>query len=171
MAAVLLGLMGGSFTIGVGWTIFANAQPPVVVLNSTIISPKVPVGGDLRFRIKSMTNIDLTCLGSVTREFYIPVVVKDAEDAEPKLLLDKKREWGPPPIVNEGETDYIVSIPLPPNTGPGEWLFQGETTYECGYIWAVIKDFPRGLLNGGVKRFKTKVMPFKVVAVTGVDQK
>jgi len=165
LAAITIGIAGGGFIIGVGWTLYAAIQPPVTVQNSTILNNEVEQGGDLKFLIQYMTTVDRSCLGTVTREFYVPY------DRFGRTLREKKRISGPPPIVIEGETEYVIDVALPPNMAIGDWEFQGETSYDCGYIWALVKDFPRGVLNGGVKRFRTRIMPFKVVPPKPVAQK
>lgn len=165
VAAVCLGLAGGGFTIGMGWAIFVSIQPPVIVQNSSIVNPVVEVGSDLQFHIRYMPFVDRSCLGSVTREFYTSTNIGG------RVLREKKRKAGPPPITIDGETEYVIDVELPSNMAPGDWEFQGETSYDCGYLWAMIKDFPRGVLNGGVLRFRTRIMPFKLIAKKPIDQK
>lgn len=156
--AVGIGITGGSFLVGIGWAVYANIRPPIITQNSTILNPEVPLGEDLVFRIQAMTSPDLSCIGKVTREFFMPMEVAG------KTLRFKKRNEGPAPIIEPNESDYVIGVPLPPNMWLGDWWFQGETTYDCGYLWAMMRDFPTGLVSGGTLRFRTKKMPFKVVA-------
>lgn len=164
-SAVIMGLTGASFMIGVGWATFASIQPPVIVQNSRIMNPDIYPGEDLSFIITYMTSIDRSCVGSVTREFYTPI------DIDGISIRRKKRISGAVPIVIDGETNYVIDVTLPENMAPGSWEFQGETTYDCGYLWAFLRDFPRGVLNGGVLRFRTRIMPFNVRAPKAIDRK
>lgn len=155
--AVAIGIGIGSFIIGMGWTMYERVRPPVIIQNSTILNPDVVIGGDVVFIIRATTSPDLSCIGRVTREFYTPVQING------EILNFKKRTEGAGPIVHKGETGYVVGVPLPPNMWVGDWWFEGETTYDCGWIWAVLNDFPNGVISGGVLRFRTKRMPFRVI--------
>lgn len=171
---LFFGVMWGGIAIGVIWTLYSRIDPPTLVLNSTMLSRVVEEGDPLSFLVTAATQVDRTCLGSITREYYQPV------DHQGEMILRKKRDMAGAPIVDmagvvhyrdlednvrEVKTSpYIVDIDMPPTVRPGFWLFRGETTYDCGFVWAFIKDFPRSLKNGGVMRLRTPFMAFQVVA-------
>lgn len=166
IAAILAGVIAGSFVCGMGWALFSHVRPPVIWLESRMLTNVVAVDGSLSFRVEAKSDINHACLGSITREFYTPIDLGDGES-----IRRKKRLSGPAPIVHANESDYVIDVDLPPNMEPGEWAFQGETTYDCGYVWALMQDFPSGLLSGGVVRIRTPEMPFMVVAKPAVDRK
>lgn len=160
--AIGFGVMVGCFMIGVGYAIYSSSKPPIIVQNSAILDVPIHEDGELQFIVKSMIPIDRPCTGSVTREFWRYV------DYHNEMVPDRWRNGGPAPIIEpaSGGT-YIIHVPLPPHMPPGHFIFRGETTYECGYLWALLKDFPRGfmsgLTNGGNERVRTLDMPFTIL--------
>lgn len=161
IGAMSLGVMGGCALIGAGWALFAAVRPPLVVLSSQMVTPEVPQDGSLQFLIRSVAEVNHACIASITREFYEPVTVEI--DGVPVTIRHKKRTSGPAPILHQDENAYVIDIDLPPNMDTGDWTFEGESTFDCGYLWAAVHDFPRGILSGGVIRVRTQEMPFKVI--------
>lgn len=144
LAMIFIGICVGSLALGAMLTLVFYDTPPLVILSSRMLDPVVSVDGDIRFLVRATSHENRNCPGSITREYYRPVVV-DGKD-----LREKRRTDGPAPIIHDGETEYVVVSPLAPNMMPGAWTFQGETSYYCG-LW------------GGTKRYRTQELPFTIV--------
>lgn len=148
--SIIFGVIGIAFITGIRLAVYVLNNPPVEILNSRMIETQVEEGGFLRFMVISWKEKSRDCDGSITREFFRPIVI-DGEE-----LREKRRSIGAPPIVHRDEKRYIVDIPLPPNMELGKWSFQGETTYDCGF------------LMGGFKRYRTPELQFEVVPKTPI---
>lgn len=145
LIAVFLGILGGGMLLGGISTFRILDRPPLVFLSSRMLDPAVEEDGDIRFLVRVKSTLTRDCAGSITREFYQPVEI------DGQILREKHRASGPVPIVHEGESAYVINMPLPPRLKPGAWTFQGETTYYCGILW------------GGTKRFRIPELPFTIV--------
>lgn len=138
-------LLGGAF-FGTLYGLEFLANPPVEVLSSRMLTTVLHEGDDIKFLVTSESDINTACDGSITREFYTPFKLEDKE------IMEKKRTVGPAPIVHKDETQYVIDVTLPTNMKPGSWGFQGETTYDCGWM------------HGGMKRLRTPLMYFTLLA-------
>lgn len=137
-----LGCAVGGVIAGGVWMFQVLDRPPVIILNSRLLTAEVHRDAWLQFEVRQVGHMGRGCTGAITREFFRPIVVDGADRRE------KMRTGGPAPIVQDGETAYVIDVPLPPNMPAGAWTFQGETSYDCG-IW-------------GLKRYRTSEMPFVV---------
>lgn len=126
--------------------------PPTYLLESRVIETEIHAGGSLRFRVVSRSREGRNCMGYITRELQRRVVV-DGES-----IWEKRRMvMAPAPIPDvaedrdaQGAATYVIVVPVPADTEPGDWRFKGRTTYDCGF-WL-----------GGIHVFDTPFLHFHV---------
>lgn len=105
------------------WYFTPRPAPPVIFLSAELLTPVIPVGGVLRFRIHSKVSARDACFGQISREF---------SRMGPSGIREKWR--GPltgPPIARHGETEYDIMVPVLPEMTAGDWFFTGITLYDC----------------------------------------
>jgi len=120
--------------------------PPVTVLAARIMDgEEIHPGGFLRILITATIRNQLTCGGSLSREFSKFTRLSDG-DVVPEISRDYLIG---PPISRAGMGRYITDVQLTKAVGHGDWEFVGLTTMDCGF-W------------GGIYSFRTPPIRFTV---------
>lgn len=123
-------MVGGGLVLGaLGSTVLmtlAERRPAIQILH------QADAGGvaqnDGRILVYSAINRERSC-NTETSHWLFTIVNRDGRDVRAYIPI---AEDGPVPVQGMGETNYILSVPLPPGLWPAKWYWLESRTDFCG---------------------------------------